>query len=84
MKVCKHGMIRCAVGFSCLVQASSFNVVAATSARPHSSRRSSCLAALTERQMQFWEDVDEGLIDVEQVYSAKGQDIDRIRKFGKR
>lgn len=49
---------------------------------PHAT--STRLAALTERQMQFWEDVDDGLVDVEQVYAAKGQKIDRIRTFGKR
>jgi Aspartyl/Asparaginyl beta-hydroxylase len=52
-------------------------------------RRRSCLhqaaavvAALTERQVQFWEDVDEGLNDIEQFYEKKsGQDIYRIRQF---
>jgi hypothetical protein len=42
------------------------------------------LAALTERQMQFWEDVEDGLDDIENVYASKGQNIDRIRVFGKR
>jgi hypothetical protein len=43
------------------------------------------LCALTERQMQFWEDVEEGLDDVAQFYvESKGEDIDRIRAFGKR
>jgi len=45
---------------------------------------SSVLSALTERQMQFWEDVEEGLDDIENFYAKKGQDIDRIRQFGKR
>lgn len=61
--------------------ASTFTVQPAT--RP-TSRVSLGLAALTERQMQFWEDCEEGLNDVEQVYAAKGLDIDRIRAFGKR
>ncbi|KAG7370292.1 aspartyl/asparaginyl beta-hydroxylase-like dioxygenase [Nitzschia inconspicua] len=35
--------------------------------------------------MQFWEDVEEGLDDIESFYrKKKGQDIDRIRQFGKR
>ena len=41
------------------------------------------LAALTERQMQFWEDVDAGLDDIDNFYAKKGQDIDRIRTFAK-
>lgn len=41
--------------------------------------------ALTERQMQFWEDVDEGLNDIEAFFlSSKGMDIDRVRRFAKR
>lgn len=40
------------------------------------------LSALTERQMQFWEDVEEGLEGIESFYrKQKGQDIDRIRAF---
>jgi hypothetical protein len=42
------------------------------------------LAALTERQMQFWEDVEDGLDDIEKFYAKKGQAIDRIRQFSKR
>jgi maltose-binding protein MalE len=45
---------------------------------------SSFLNALSERQMQFWEDVEEGLDDIENFYQKKGMDIDRIRQFGKR
>ena len=37
-------------------------------------------AALTQRQLQFWEDVEDGLDDVERLYGA----IPRIRQFGKR
>jgi hypothetical protein len=44
-----------------------------------------CQFALTERQMQFWEDVDEGLNDIEAFFlSSKGMDIDRVRRFAKR
>eukprot|EP00544_Gedaniella_sp_CCMP2646_P008684 CAMPEP_0202484346 /NCGR_PEP_ID=MMETSP1361-20130828/3437_1 /ASSEMBLY_ACC=CAM_ASM_000849 /TAXON_ID=210615 /ORGANISM="Staurosira complex sp., Strain CCMP2646" /LENGTH=325 /DNA_ID=CAMNT_0049112955 /DNA_START=36 /DNA_END=1013 /DNA_ORIENTATION=+ len=71
-------MIRYAIGFCCLARTSSFTV-----GPSRQSSRSSCLSALTERQMQFWEDVDEGLTDVEQVYASRGQDIDRIRTFAK-
>jgi hypothetical protein len=39
---------------------------------------------LTERQVQFWEDVEDGLDDIENFYAKKGQAIDRIRQFGKR
>jgi hypothetical protein len=46
-------------------------------------RTASSLAALTERQMQFWEDVDTGLADIENFYAKKGEDIDRIRTFTK-
>ena len=43
------------------------------------------LAALTERQMQFWEDVEDGLKDIEEFYEKKGMgDIDRIWKFCQR
>lgn len=40
--------------------------------------------ALTQRQMQFWEDVEAGLDDIEEFFAKKGQNIDRIRQFGKR
>jgi hypothetical protein len=45
---------------------------------------SSLFAALTNRQLQFWEDVEEGLDDIENFFEKKGQSIERIRKFGKR
>ena len=44
---------------------------------------SSHLNALTERQLQFWEDVDDGLDDIEAFWVKKGQDIDRVRRFKK-
>lgn len=52
-------------------------------AAPSSIHPSSTLDALTERQLQFWEDVDTGLTDIENFYAKKGQDIDRIRIFAK-
>lgn len=42
------------------------------------------LWALTERQMQFWEDVEDGLNKVEAVYNRRGLDIDRVRQFAVR
>lgn len=45
---------------------------------------SSSLQALTERQMQFWEDVEDGLKDIEEFYQKKDQDIDRIWRFCQR
>ena len=33
------------------------------------------------RQMQFWEDVEDGLNDIATVYNEKNLDIDRIREF---
>ena len=42
------------------------------------------LRALTDRQVQFWEDVDSGLNDIEKYYNKQGLKIDRIRRFGMR
>eukprot|EP00560_Eucampia_antarctica_P002743 CAMPEP_0197834642 /NCGR_PEP_ID=MMETSP1437-20131217/23186_1 /TAXON_ID=49252 ORGANISM="Eucampia antarctica, Strain CCMP1452" /NCGR_SAMPLE_ID=MMETSP1437 /ASSEMBLY_ACC=CAM_ASM_001096 /LENGTH=224 /DNA_ID=CAMNT_0043439499 /DNA_START=84 /DNA_END=755 /DNA_ORIENTATION=+ len=42
------------------------------------------LGALTERQMQFWEDVEDGLKTVERFYGCEGEeddDMERIREF---
>ena len=60
-----------------------------TSTRPigsigSSSASSLVLSALSERQLQFWEDVEDGLDDIENFYAKKGQSIDRIRQFGRR
>lgn len=41
-------------------------------------------ATLTERQLQFWEDVEDGLDDIGEFWGKQGQSIDRIRTFGKR
>jgi len=46
--------------------------------------RNVCLDALTERQEQFWEDVEEGLDDIENYYKKRGGNINRIRRFGMR
>jgi hypothetical protein len=40
------------------------------------------LFALTERKMQFWEDVEDGLDDIENFYAKNGLGFDRIRQFG--
>ena len=37
-----------------------------------------------ERQMQFWEDVEDNLDDIESVYKEKGMDIERLRGFARR
>ena len=43
------------------------------------------LAALSERQQQFWEDVESGLDGIENYYNdTENLDIDRIRQFGRR
>lgn len=56
------------------IHSRTFSTTTATSAR----------SALTERQRQFWEDVETGLDDIEAYYKAQGTDnIDRIRTFGK-
>ena len=74
----RTGIVLC-----CLPLASGFTVQPAS--RPcRFATVSLGLAALTERQMQFWEDVEEGLDAVERVFAPKGQNIDRIRLFGKR
>lgn len=39
---------------------------------------------LTDRQLQFWEDVEDGLDDIALFWEKKGQSIDRIRLFGQR
>jgi len=36
---------------------------------------------LTPRQLQFWEEVESGLDDVENFYAEKGQSMERIRTF---
>lgn len=46
--------------------------------------RNVCLDALTERQEQFWEDVEEGLDGIENYYKKRGGNINRIRRFGMR
>ena len=43
------------------------------------------LAALSERQMQFWEDVEDGLRDIQDFHQKQGTgDIDRIWAFCQR
>ena len=42
------------------------------------------LSALSPRQLQFWEDVDDGLVDIEKFYASKGQSMERIRTFCRR
>lgn len=40
--------------------------------------------SLSERQLQFWEDVEDGLDEIEEYYKKKDMSIERIREFGKR
>ena len=43
------------------------------------------LAALSERQMQFWEDVEDGLRDIQDFHQKQGTgDIDRVWAFCQR
>lgn len=62
-----------------------FDVSIAFSSVPIRSEKYSLpsLSALTERQMQFWEDVEEGLNGIESLYKSKGMNIDRVRRFAK-
>ncbi|KAL7569311.1 hypothetical protein ACA910_016854 [Epithemia clementina (nom. ined.)] len=46
-----------------------------------SSRRHAPLNALSERQLQFWEDVETGLADIEKYYEKKEQSLARINQF---
>lgn len=56
-----------------------FTTIARTTVPTHPSPL--CLNALSERQLQFWEDVEEGLDDIESFYNKSNQSIDRIRQF---
>ena len=50
----------------------------------HGRSVSSALNALTERQMQFWEDVEDGLQDIDDYYRKEengSQDLARVWKF---
>jgi hypothetical protein len=57
-----------------------------SSHKPTSSPRSALSATkqLTPRQMQFWEDVDEGLVGIEKFYEKQGHSMERIKTFCKR
>ena len=46
-------------------------------------RQAGALSALTERQIQFWEDVADGIDDMAAYYESKGQSLERIRAFGR-
>jgi len=41
------------------------------------------LSALSERQMQFWEDVEDGLNEIEKSFEGERINIDRVREFTK-
>jgi hypothetical protein len=52
--------------------------------RNHIYKITTACRVLTDRQMQFWEDVDDGLNGIEEFYQKNGQNILRIREFSKR
>lgn len=69
--------------FACCTENKSKNKhVSASSAKDDDSLQS-VRFALTERQQQFWEVVENGLDDIEERYKSKGENIDRIRQFGR-
>jgi len=49
-----------------------------------SSRSALFAKQLTQRQLQFWEDVEEGLVGIESFYAKQGYSMDRIKTFCKR
>ena len=51
---------------------------------PTTSSASFTVKKLTDRQYQFWEDVDDGLDAIEAFYAKQNQTIDRIRQFALR
>ena len=71
-----------------LLAASSYQIIAfqspATRTTTLKSQRCTSSLNLSPRQLQFWEDVDDGLVDIEQFYEAKGQSMERIRTFCER
>mmetsp|Transcript_20438 Transcript_20438/g.42889 ORF Transcript_20438/g.42889 Transcript_20438/m.42889 type:complete len:149 (+) Transcript_20438:65-511(+) len=72
------GLAGTGFGFVVSKQSSSSNLIGATSTF------GTPLHALTERQLQFWEDVETGLDDIESYYEKKDQPIDKIRDFARR
>ena len=62
----------------CYQQVHSFQLPPSISS---SARCTTTLNVLTPRQQQFWEDVENGLNDVEKFYEDKGQSMERIRTF---
>jgi hypothetical protein len=63
----------------------SFVLLSATNAGTRQRRfHTTCLKALTNRQLQFWEDVDEGLDEIASFVGKDGQNIERIRQFCRR
>lgn len=71
---------------TCLFLCGATHVTAFTSSHhgPCRSIAVSQLGVLTERQMQFWEDVQDGLKDIEEFYRKKDMNIDRIWGFCQR
>ena len=71
------------VGYNLPLSITGFQSNAVSTTGAAKSSPLSVMQALTERQMQFWEDVEDGLDDIENFYAKKGQSIDRIRQFSK-
>ncbi len=51
---------------------------------PGAAKRTALNVQLSSRQLQFWEDVEDGLVDVEKFYESRGQSMHRIRTFCER
>ena len=76
-----------ALGVACWLWLLLVAAVGTTTAFVPSTRQgvtTTSLQALTERQMQFWEDVEDGLKDIEEFYQKKDMSIDRIWGFCER
>jgi hypothetical protein len=52
-----------------------------TTTRPRAATTRTHLAVLTERQVQFWEDVQEGLQDIEEFYQKSNLGLERLWDF---
>ena len=72
----------CAAALLVAPLSTSHGVHAFQSASRSLARRPAALHALSPRQLQFWEDVEDGLEDVAKFYD--GQSMERIRTFCQR
>ncbi len=67
---------------SCLTGA--FQAISVRPTPVSSTRALFATKQLTPRQLQFWEDVEEGLVGIEKFYEKQGQSLERIHTFCKR